>query len=217
MDTVTNVYDLSRALLDDPERDWAHDDYLRPFLWMARRELAMELGSYGLEFYQKVVVLTALPVGTADLGSAINGGALSGLWQPILLEERFSGQDDTAWQQMSRVDALPALPCLGYLQQYEFREGNIYFPATVQSTDLRIRFEELGPALGAEGQALEVTGTAQLLAYGTAALVARSRGNRALALDLAAQAISQRQVLIARAVRQLQSVRRRPRSFNPAF
>lgn len=214
MDNASVSLGLARALLDDPEQDWATDNYLRPFLNLAYRALAMQLGAYCIPFEDRVVVLPGMAAGTTDLGAFVQpGGPLAAMWQPVDLFERASGEDDTQWRPMCRVSDLPPSGPQAYLEFWEYREGNIYFPPSNQVVDLRVRFEEIFPALAAPGDPIRITGGAQALAYSAASLAARSRGNRELAVDLDALAQRETQALALRLVQESQRVTRRPRPF----
>lgn len=214
MDNALVSLGLARALLDDPEQDWATDNYLRPFLNLAYRALAMQLGTYCIPFEDRIAVLPGIAEGTTDLSAFLApGGPLAAMWQPVDLFERASGEDDTQWRPMRRVADLPPCGPQAYLEFWEYREGNIYFPASNQAIDLRIRFEEIFPALVAPGDPIRITGGAHALAYGAASLAARSRGNRDLAVDLDALAQRENQALALRLVQESQRVTRRPKPF----
>lgn len=214
MDNATVSLTLARALLDDPEQDWATDDYLRPFLNLAYRALAMQLGAYRIPFDDRVVIVPSVPAGTTDLGAFIQpGGPLAAMWQPVDLFERASGGDDTQWRPMSRVSDLPPSGPQAYYEFWEYREGNICFPPSNQVLDLRVRFEEIFPALAAPGDPIRIIGGAQALAYSAASLASRSRGNRDLAVDLDALAQRECQTMALRLVQESQNVTRRQRPF----
>lgn len=214
MDTASSVLDSTRALLDDPERDWATDDYLRPFLNIAYRDLASELGAYGISFDQRVVVIPNVAANTTDLGAYIvAGGPLATMWQPIDLYERPAGGDDSQWVSMRRVaEMLPALPKPNF-GTWEFREGNIYLPPSNQTNDLLVRFEEMFPNIADVSEPLRITGAANILACATASLAARSRGGRELAADLSIEARRQTTSLLLRLNKEAQKIRTRQRRY----
>jgi hypothetical protein len=216
MDNASMVFDGARALLDDPDREWATDDYLRPFVNLSYRGLASELAAYRLSFDERVAVLPNLPPGTQDLAAfTAPGGALAALWQPIELRERPIGGDDSDWTTMRRVDRLPAGDPQAMFELWEYREGDIYFPPATQALDLMVRFEEIFPAVASGSEPLRIIGSATALAYSAAALAARSRGGAELAADLSQEAARQTQLLILRLINESQSVRLRQRRFRP--
>jgi len=215
MDTAAVVFDLARVLLDDPERDWATDEYLRPFLNLGWRGLANELGACRMGFDERVVVLPRLAAGTESLSAfLLPDQPLATMWQPIEIWERPSGGDDTQWRRMQRVAVLPPdftpQPFLGI---WEYREGDIWFPPSNQTTDVQVRFEEIFPAISDATQPLRIAGAGNILSYSVAALVARSRGNRAMAADYAAEATRQTGLLMLRLGKEMQNVRVRQRGY----
>lgn len=212
--TTSLIYSFIRSLLDDPQADWATDAYLQPHLNLAYRNLEMELGAYGMAADQNVAVIPNLPPGTTDLSSyAAPGGPLAAMWQPLTLYERPAGASDNDWQLLRPSDNLPPLPPRPFCQIWEFRLGAIHLPPASQALDLQVRFEELFPALTDPDQPLRLTGGTHLLAYSTAALVARARGAQDLAMAYAAEAERQRQLLLMRLNRELQGITCRQRPY----
>lgn len=214
MDTLGVVFDLARTLLDDRESDWATDDYLRPFVSLAARMLSAELAAYRFSFAETEAVLANLPVGTNNLGAFLaSDGPLANLLQPLALWERPTGGDDSQWTRLARVEQLTPQPPAASFHFWEFREGNIYLSPTSIPIDLRIRFEETLNALGDSAQRLRIPGSASILAYHAAALVARSRGARDLALDLSSLAQRHLDDWRLREGKELQNIRYRQQRF----
>lgn len=215
MDTAAIVFDFARSLLDDPERSWATDEYLRSFLNLAWRGLANELGACRMGFDERIVVLPNLGAGTQDLSAyLLPGQPLATLWQPIEVWERPAGGNDTQWHPMQRVAAivpdLPPQPCFGV---WEYREGNLWFPPSSQPIDLQIRFEEIFPALADATQPLRIAGAGHILGYSVAALAARSRGQRNMAADYAEEAQRHTGLLMLRLGKEMQNLHVRPRPY----
>ncbi len=214
MMTTSLIYSFIRSLLDDPQADWATDAYLQPHLNLAYRNLEMELGAYGLAADQAEVVIPNLPPGTTDLtGYAEPGGPLAAMWQPLTIYERPAGASDQDWQLLRPADIIPPLPPRPFCDIWEFRLGAIHLPPASQALDLRIRFEELFPALTDPDQPLRLAGGNHLLAYSSAALVARARGAQDLALSYAAEAERQRQLMLMRLNRERQAITLRQRPY----
>lgn len=216
MDTAAIVFDFARSLLDDPERSWATDEYLRTFLNLAWRGLANEMGACRMGLDERVVILPNVSAGTQDLSAwLLPGQPLASMWQPVTLWERPAGGNDAQWRPMQRVGALdPEMTAQPYLGIWEYREGNVWFPAATQAVDLQVRFEEIFPALADATQPLRIVGTGHILGYSVAALTARSRGNRTMAADYAAEAQRHTGLLMLRLGKEMQNLRVRPRAYN---
>ncbi len=215
MDTAAVVFDFARALLDDPERNWANDEYLRTFLNLAWRSLANELGACRMGFDERVVVLPNVSAGTQDLSAwLLPGQPLAMMWQPVEIWERPAGGNATQWRPMRRVGALdPEVPAQPFPDIWEYREGNIWFPPVTQAIDLQVRYEEIFPALADATQPLHIVGTGHILGYSVAALVARSRGSRSMAADYAEEAQRHTGLLMLRLGKEMQNLRVRQRAY----
>ena len=98
---------------------------------------------------------------------------------------------------------------------WEWLEDKVNLVGATQAITVRVRYEKVLPALCAGTDPVQIRSSTDPLGYGTAAMVARSSGQRALALDLMAAAADATAKLIERYVRPEQYKARRRRPYGP--
>jgi hypothetical protein len=115
---------------------------------------------------------------------------------------------------MSGGDMLNLQPS-SYLRLWEWREDKVNLIGATQSITVRIRYEKTLPLLTLGTDPVQIRSSTDPLAFATAALAARSRGQRALAADLVGAAQMATENLIERYVKpeQVKGRRRRPYGF----
>lgn len=207
------IFTFIRSLLDDSQNDWTPDSYLAPFFNLACRNLQMEVAAFGLVENVAEVILPAVPAGTTSLAAyAEMNQPLSSMWQPLDLYERPAGAGDSAWRLLRRVEVVPPLPPQPFFDFWEYRGGDVVLPPASQPLDLMVRYEALLPYVTETSEPLHLLGGSHILAYSSAALIARSRGAEQLALTLAAESQRQCQLLLLHLNRSRQqiSLRQRP-------
>jgi hypothetical protein len=114
---------------------------------------------------------------------------------------------------MEKITAgMPNFQPGSYLRMWEWREDKVNLIGAIQPITVRLRYEKVLPALCAGTDPLRIRSSTDPLGYGTAAMAARSRGQRALATDLMSVVADATTKLIERYVRpeQYKSRRRRP-------
>jgi hypothetical protein len=110
------------------------------------------------------------------------------------------------------TNGLPNFQPGQYLQFWEWLSDGINFVGATQPITVQIRYEKLLPNLVLGTDPVLIRHSADALAYGVATMAARSRGARALALDMAAATQDAISKLIDRYVRpeQFKTRRRKP-------
>jgi hypothetical protein len=96
-----------------------------------------------------------------------------------------------------------------YLRLWEWREAKINLAGATQSITVRVRYEKVLPILTLGTDPVQIRSATDALGYATAALAARSRGARALAVDLLGGAQTAVENLINRYIRPEQTTGRR--------
>ncbi|MGB7753621.1 MAG: hypothetical protein WCF88_18865, partial [Candidatus Acidiferrales bacterium] len=100
-----------------------------------------------------------------------------------------------------------------YLRLWEWREDKINLIGATQSITVRVRYEKVLPILTLGTDPVQIRSATDALGYATAALAARSRGARALAVDLLGAAQTAIENLINRYVRPEQTTGRRRKPY----
>jgi len=207
----SDVFDRSRAVLNDVVKDLYTDDVLLPYLKIANDDLSDELVDNGATVQKEV---------TADipLGSGITVPALpSNMIVPIELYEKDQGQDDSYYRYMHQQTFLPNGKAGNELSVWAWREQQIYTLGSTQNKILRIRYYRLITDIVGSNSPIELTHALNYLAYHTAALASEHIGqNRTKAIDLESQAIQKLQKLMKKEVKQTHGkpTRRRPFKLN---
>jgi hypothetical protein len=93
--------------------------------------------------------------------------------------------------------------------QWEWREDQINLIGATQSITIRVRYEKVLATLVLGTDPVQIRSATDALGYATAALAARSRGARALAVDLLGAAQTATENLINRYVRPERTTGRR--------
>jgi hypothetical protein len=211
---------LARTLMNDPNGTVFTDAVLVPLANSAYRSLQRDLAQNGVSVLVEQVDIN-LPLDPAS-GIAPNPPALSDTSNPQLptdllvphaLWERVTANTSDVMVPMEKiVSGLPNLQPSGYLRIWEWIGDTIQFIGATQPITVRVRYEKLLPALVLGTDPVQIRSSVDALGYATAALAARARGARELALDMAVAAQSETQKLILRYVRpeQHKSRRRKP-------
>src|SRR2546426_1432792 len=94
-----------RALVDDPDATYATDGFLLPLINQKYEELYNRMLSTGTELERKVIELFSVAPQVKDLSAyALAGQPLELLVQPLSLEWKPAGLDDTNYKLAAAVD-----------------------------------------------------------------------------------------------------------------
>ncbi|PYP89418.1 MAG: hypothetical protein DMG65_13725 [Candidatus Angelobacter sp. Gp1-AA117] len=178
---LTTLKSRLRALVDDPDATYATDAFLLPLINQKYEELYNRMLSTGAEFERKAVELFNVPAQTQDLSAySLTGQPLELMVQPLSLEWKMAGLDNTNYKTASLVDKVRDVAADQFISEWEWRAGIIYFTPSVLAVDVRIRGDFLFASLVSEGdQVTAGKNFGHALAYGCAALIGLVRGNQA--------------------------------------
>ena len=172
-----------RSLVDDPDGTYATDGFLLPLINQKYEELYNRMLATGAEFERRVVELFNIPPQTQELSSySLAGQPLELMMQPLTLEWKMAGLDNTNYKPATLVDKVKDVIASQFIDDWEWRAGVIYFTPSVLAVDLRVRGDFLFSSLTSDPDLIAVTKNfGHALAYGTSALVGVVRGNQAWA------------------------------------
>jgi hypothetical protein len=218
-----DAFNLARALLNDSAGVVFTDTLLLPLLNSAYRGLQRELSENGVSVLaeQQDIELDPDPI------SGVTNTEISDVSSPQLptdclcphaLWERATSNTTDVFVPMEKFTSggnMLNLQPSTYLRLWEWREDKINLIGATQSITVRVRYEKVLPLLTTGTDPVQIRSSTDPLAFATAALAARSRGQRALAADLVGAAQMATENLIERYVRpeQLKGRRRKPYGF----
>lgn len=183
-----------RALVGDPDGDFATDAYLLPLINQAYEQAIHTLEGTCSPFITQLLVVPNLPAGTTSLVAAQKAGQpLDGLMNPLDIEYKQSGLPDTNYIFAVQRNILPNTSPTGSPQirgmDWEWRAYVLYVTPLPYIATLRVRGEFRPPALGNDDDIIVIHPLmAAALAYSTAALVGAERINNNYVQNYGAQA-----------------------------
>jgi hypothetical protein len=211
-----DALNLARSIVNDASGQVFTDAVLMPFLNTAYRTLQRELAENG------VTVLVAqldldLPLTDGltptEISDTSSPQLPSDCLAPHTLAEMATGTTDL-FVPMEKITAgMPNFQPGSYLRMWEWIQDQINLIGATQAITVRLRYEKVLPALCAGTDPVQIRSSTDPLGYGTAAMAARSRGQRALAVDLMSAAADATAKLIERYVRPEQYKQRRRRPY----
>ena len=216
-----DVLTLARTLMNDPNATVFTDALLMPFVNSAYRSLQRELAENGVTVLVAQVDLnllldpaSGLAPNPPEISDSSNPQLPTDLLAPHALWERVTANTTDVLIPMEKIiGGLPNLQPSGYLRFWEWREDKINLVGATQPITVRIRYEKLLPALVLGTDPVQIRSSADALAYATAALAARARGARELALDMSGAAEEEFEKLVERYVRPEQHKARRRKPY----
>jgi hypothetical protein len=207
---------LARSLANDAAGVVFSDAVLMPFLNAAYRALQRELAENGVTVLVAQVDLS-LPLTAGLTPTAISDTSSpqlpSDCLAPHTLWEMATGSSDIFIPMEKITGGMPNLQPSPYLRMWEWRQDQINLIGATQPITVRLRYEKVLPTLVFGTDLVQIRSSTDPLAYATAAMAARSRGQRALAADMAAAAADATEKLVERYVRPEQHKGRRRRPY----
>jgi hypothetical protein len=178
---LTTVKTRIRSLVDDPDATYATDAFLLPLINQKYEELYNRMLSTGAEFERKAVEIFSVAPQTPDLSAyGLTGQPLELMVQPLTLEWKMAGLDNTNYKMATLVDKVKDVIADQFVDDWEWRAGILYLTPCTLPVDLRIRGDFLFASLASDQDVVSVTKNfGHALAYGAAALVGAVRGNQA--------------------------------------
>jgi hypothetical protein len=216
------VLSLARALMNDPNGVIWSDAALFPFLNAGYRDLQEVLAINGVSVMTTHVDIdlplvtlngTTLAPNPARIADDTNPQLPTDMVVPYTLQEQATGSDDLFVPMEKIVGPLPNLDPMPYLRMWKWEADEIELIGATQAITVRIRYERALATLSQESDPIEIPYANKALAYEVAALAARSRGARELALDMEQASSVMRQRIIERYTRAEQFKARRKKPY----
>jgi hypothetical protein len=207
---------LARALVNDTAGVVFTDALLLPLLNSAYRGLQRELAENGVSVLVEqqdieLDVNSSTGVTNTELSDVSSPQLPTDCLMPHMLWERVAANTGDVFMPMEKFTSGGAMLNLqpgSFLQLWEWRENKINLIGATQSITVRVRYEKVLPILTLGTDPIQIRSA-------TAALAARSRGARALALasDLLGTAQTAIEELINRYIRPEQTKGRRRKPY----
>lgn len=212
---------LARALVNDTSGAVFTDTLLMPLLNSAYRGLQRELAENGVSvLMEQQDIELDLNGSTGATNTEISDVSSPQLptdcLMPHMLWERAAANSGDVFVPMEKFTSGGSMLNLqpsGYLRLWEWREDKINLIGATQSITVRVRYEKVLAPLTLGTDPVQIRSATDALGYATAALAARSRGARALAVDLLGAAQTAIENLINRYIRPEQTTGRRRKPY----
>lgn len=185
--------DRARAFLNDPNGVIWANAVLFPFLESAYRSLQEDLAINGVSLMQATTDIdvplvtlfgTTLAPNPARIADDTNPQLPADCVVPFTLQERHTGTDDLFVPMEKITGPLPGLQPVSYLRLWKWESDQVELVGATQEITIRMTYERALPALASEADPVLIPHCSSTLAYTVAALAARSRGARQLAIDM---------------------------------
>jgi hypothetical protein len=212
---------LARALVNDTSGAVFTDTLLMPLLNSAYRGLQRELAENGVSVLmeQQDIELdqnVSTGVTNTEISDVSSPQLPTDCLMPHVLWERATENTGDVFVPMEKFTSgggMLNLQPSSYLRLWEWREDKINLIGATQSITVRVRYEKVLPTLTLGTDPVQIRSATDALGYATAALAARSRGARALAVDLLGAAQTAIENLINRYIRPEQTTGRRRKPY----
>jgi hypothetical protein len=212
---------LARALVNDASGAVFTDTLLMPLLNSAYRGLQRELAENGVSVLMEQQDLeldqnVSTGVTNTEISDVSSPQLPTDCLMPHVLWERATANTGDVFVPMEKFTSgggMLNLQPSGYLRLWEWREDKINLIGATQSITVRVRYEKVLPVLTLGTDPVQIRSATDALGYATAALAARSRGARALAVDLLGAAQTAIENLINRYIRPEQTKGRRRKPY----
>jgi hypothetical protein len=212
---------LARALVNDTSGAVFTDTLLMPLLNSAYRGLQRELAENGVSVLmeQQDIELdqnVSTGVTNTEISDVSSPQLPTDCLMPQVLWERATANTGDVFVPMEKFTSgggMLNLQPSTYLRLWEWREDKINLIGATQSITVRVRYEKVLPILTLGTDPVQIRSATDALGYATAALAARSRGARALAVDLLGAAQTAIENLSNRYIRPEQTTGRRRKPY----
>jgi hypothetical protein len=212
---------LARALVNDTSGAVFTDTLLMPLLNSAYRGLQRELAENGVSVLMEQQDIELDLVGTTgvtntEISDVSSPQLPTDCLMPHVLWERATANTGDVFVPMEKFTSGGSMLNLQpstYMRLWEWREDKINLIGATQSITVRVRYEKVLATLVLGTDPVQIRSATDALGYATAALAARSRGARALAVDLLGAAQTAIENLINRYVRPEQATGRRRKPY----
>ena len=210
MNDLREVKKRARALVGDPDGDFATDAYLLPLINQFYEQAIHKLEETCSPFITLLQVVPALPAGTTSLVAQQKPNQpLFGLINPLDIEYKQTGLPETNYIFAVERNILPNTSPTGSPQirgmDWEYRSFVLYVTPLPYIADLRVRGEFRPPPLKNDDDIIVIHPLmGACLAYGAASLIGSERQNQNYKTDYGAEAQDMLDDIEAELVRQTQ-------------
>jgi len=185
---------------------WCDKDYIVGWLSIHNEDVELELASLGLSYEEQDIILPNVPANTTDLSAyQADGQPLGSMMLPYSLEWRYPMNplpnqpqpspppSDEDWKEIPRVDkpidVIPNDPDQNIegIQSWAWKGGKIQTTPSSIAVDVRVGCQNLPDVFQSDSDNY-IKGITNWLVYGTAELIAFSRGAGASKLGVVFQA-----------------------------
>lgn len=212
MSDIAEIFDGSRATLNDVGISIYTNDALLPFVKIANNELSDYLILNGIPVQKQVQIDIPVPAGSKLLTLPNN------IVNPVTLWEKAQGAPQGDYDKMTEKAWDVNAPQTTTLINWVWRDQEVKFNGATTPRDVRLDYIRLLADILDEASLVEVIGSDNFLKFRTAALGARHIGeNPVKANELDLEAIKFRDNLLQIGVRKGQSIRGRRRPFRLPF
>lgn len=171
-----------RNLLDDPQGSYLTDAFIVPLINEVYDDSNSQLASTQSSWDISVVEVPGVQPGTPNLQAfQVQGALLGGLTdQPLRIDWKPAGNPPNYYSLVKNYEVLPDMQPAQSMVGWEFRSQVIWLTPCSVAVDLRVRGEFAPPPLVDDTDILvSHPRIGYVISYGTAALIAAIRGNKA--------------------------------------
>lgn len=138
--TAGSIINTVKSILNDSAGYYWNFNLLLPFLQLAYQDLSQRIQINQIPIIRQEVKILNLPANTTVIALGTNPGLPANLINPIYLEERLSGGDDTDWipmeQRDSSVDEIADI----YLNYWWWDGYQINFVGSTSNEDIKMKY-----------------------------------------------------------------------------
>jgi hypothetical protein len=179
---VNTINATVRALVEDPNGDYADDPYLQPLLTLCYTEISNRLRLCNPDFDEYTVELPNVPAGTPDLSAfQATGQPLAFLIEPIRIEWKLPGQDPTYYAGAEKLNKIRdiLIPGISAIDCWTWTHLTIFLSRFNVNLDIRVTGEFMFPPLSTGADtALIGLNALPAMSYAIATTIAMKRGNQ---------------------------------------
>jgi len=214
-----DIYDGSRALLNDLSGAVFTDIVQRPFLVMAYEEIRQECQNYNIPITNKTSVAITIPQGQKDIGGPTGPALPNDMIEPMECWEIPAGTNND-YMLMRRLNFLPKTAILtAYLEVWSWQEQIIKFLGANGDIQVKLDYVSIGmPDIVDENSIIKLTNAVNFLKAKTAAFCAMFIGeNETRAQVLNELSEQYKDVLLNIKIKSQQGIQTRRRPFMAAY
>lgn len=210
--TVGAIASSAGALLADPALGMFTVTYQLPFIKMAWSQLQLDWKANGIWDLKKSFALPKI-IGAGVTSWVTLAADVPDFIAPIEMYERPSGGTSDQWIIMKERQAEPWEKQVTELEIWYIERNQVFFRGATTARDVLLRYYATLAVLADSASVIPFENVDLYLAFKTAELIAASRGNKARAAELKADADSRLETLIGDRVKDQQNAPARPKPY----